>query len=66
MPELVFCSHNRFPVLASKARNIRSFVPPTKTRSPPVANTVANSCQGKLCCHTFLPVAGSQACSSPW
>ena len=38
MPELVFCSHSSSPVLASKARNIRSLVPPTKTRSPAVAS----------------------------
>ena len=40
---------------------LRSLVPPTKTRSPPVASTVAISCHRKLCCQAFLPVAGSQA-----
>ena len=30
------------------------------------SETEPNSCDfGKLCDHTFLPVAGSQACSSP-
>ena len=66
MPELVFCSHSSSPVLASNARKFRSLVPPAKTRSPAVAVTEANNCDfGKLCCQTFLPVAGSQAWSSP-
>ena len=66
MPELVFCSHNTSPVLALKARKLRSLVPPAKMRSPAVAVTEPNNCDfGKLCCHTFLPVAGSQAWSSP-
>src|SRR6185369_13184974 len=66
MPELVVCSHSSLPFFASNARNLRSLVPPTKTRSPAVANTDANNCErGKSCCHTFLPVDKSQACNSP-
>jgi len=58
-PELVFCSHSTSPVLASNARTCGRCAP-TKTRSPPVASTVAMSCHRKLCCHAFLPVAGSR------
>jgi hypothetical protein len=65
MPELSFYSRRTRPVLASNARNIRSLVPPTKTRSPAVASTEAKSCDfAKPWLHTFLPVAGSQRAES--
>ena len=36
-PELAGYSHSILPVVALKARNMRSLVPPPNTRLPPVA-----------------------------
>ena len=43
-PELVFHSQSASPFLASNARNIRSLVPPMKTRPPPVVSTGPQFC----------------------
>src|SRR5262249_48952082 len=64
-PEPVGNSHRILPVLASKARNLRSLVPPENKTPPPVASTGPQLNDGKLVVHTLLPVSISQACSSP-
>src|SRR6266852_4686054 len=64
-PELVVNSHNTAPVWASKARNFRSFVPPEKTRPPPVVNTGPQFCHLNRCVHTCWPVFMFHACTSP-
>src|SRR5206468_3972284 len=64
-PELVVNSHSTAPVFASKARNFRSFVPPEKTRPPPVVSTGPQFCHLNACVHTFWPVFMFQACTSP-
>src|SRR5439155_19580534 len=64
-PELVVKSHSTAPVIASKARNFRSFVPPEKTRPPPVVSTGPQFCHLNACVHTFWPVFMFQACTSP-
>jgi hypothetical protein len=64
-PELVLYSQSFPPVLASKARKPRSLVPPMNTSPPPVVRIGPQSPSGKVCAHTFWPVAMSHACSSP-
>src|ERR1051326_2418060 len=64
-PETVGTSHSILPFLASKARNIRSLVPPANSTSPPVASTGPHMKDGMLVVHAFLPVSTFQACSSP-
>src|SRR2546430_6023751 len=64
-PDMVGNSQRIFPVLASKARNMRSLVPPANSTSPPVANTGPQLNDGRLVVHTFLPVSTFQAWSSP-
>ena len=64
-PELVLYSQTFAPVLASKARKLRSFVPPMKTSPPPVVRIGPHSPSWKVWAHAFLPVAMSHACSSP-
>ena len=57
-PEFVGNSHNTLPLLASKARNFRSFVPPLKTRSPAVASIGPHVAEvAKVWVHTFFPVS---------
>src|SRR5262245_15329725 len=58
-------SHRILPLLASKARNMRSLVPPANRTPPPVASTGPQLNDGSLVVHTFLPLSISQACSSP-
>ena len=66
MPELVGYSHISFPVDASKAWNMRSFVPPVNTSPPPVASIGPQFCdEGYVWVHTRLPVSTFQACTSP-
>src|SRR5262245_30079921 len=64
-PEPVGNSHRILPVLPSKARNMRSLVPPANSSPPPVASTGPQLNEGRLVAHTFLPLSTSQACSSP-
>src|SRR5262245_8006827 len=64
-PEMVWNSQRILPVLPSKARNMRSLVPPENRTSPPVASTGPQLNDGRLVVHTFLPVSMFQACSSP-
>src|SRR5262249_650955 len=64
-PEMVGNSQRIFPVLASKARNMRSLAPPANGTSPPVASTGPQLNDGRLVVHPFLPVSTFQACSSP-
>src|SRR5262249_47335127 len=47
-PDPVGNSHRILPVLASKARNMRSLVPPANRRPPPVASTAPQLNDGKL------------------
>src|SRR5579872_331985 len=66
MPELVGNSHSSAPVVASKAWNFLSFVPPVNTRPPPVASIGPQFCEFAYgCVHTFLPVSTFHACTSP-
>src|SRR5262249_29828185 len=58
-------SRRILPVLAWKARNRRSLVPPANRTPPPVASTGPQLNDGRLVVHTFFPVSISQACSSP-
>ena len=65
-PELVVNSHSTSPVVALKARNLRSVVPPAKTRSPAVVSTgPQSSLSSKPCDQTISPLSTSQACSWP-
>src|SRR5262249_39708920 len=64
-PEGIGDSHRIFPVLASKARNLRSLVPPANRSPPPVASTAPQLNDGRLVVQTFLPLSMSQACNSP-
>src|SRR5258708_24976397 len=64
-PEMVGYCQRTSPVLASNARNRRSLVPPENKRSPPVASTGPQFCDGSFVVHTRLPLSRSQACSSP-
>src|SRR5262245_43743984 len=64
-PDGVANSQSTLPVLASKARNMRSLVPPANKSPPPVASTGPQLNDGRLVVHTFLPLSTSQACSSP-
>src|ERR1700730_6494918 len=63
-PEGVGVSHSTLPLLASKARNMRSSAPPVNTSLPPVVSSGAQITVGNLCVHNCLPVFRSQACSS--
>src|SRR5260370_697867 len=64
-PDPVGNSRRIWPVLASKARNLRSLVPPANSRPPPVASTGPQLNDGKLVVHTFFPLSRSHACNSP-
>src|SRR4051812_43953720 len=64
-PEPVGNSHRILPLLASKARNMRSLVPPANRSPPPVASRGPQLKDGRLVVQTFLPVSRSHACSSP-
>src|SRR5207237_2475083 len=65
-PEFVGASHSTLPVDASYARNIRSFVPPLKTR-PPAVDSIGPQLAdfGKVWVHTRSPVSTFHACTSP-
>src|ERR1044072_1913628 len=65
IPEMVGVSQRILPVLASKARNMRSLVPPANSTSPAVASTGPQLNDGRLVVHTLLPVSTFHACSSP-
>src|SRR5262249_53419666 len=64
-PDPVGNSHRILPVLASKARNMRSLVPPANRRPPPVASTGPQLNDGRFVVLTFFPASRSHACSSP-
>src|SRR5262245_21791522 len=64
-PEAVGNSHRILPLLASKARNLRSLVPPANNSPPPVASDAPQLNDGMLVVQTFLPLSMSQACISP-
>ena len=58
--------HSTSPVVASKARNMRSLVPPLKTSPPPVASTGPQFVEfAKVCVQTRAPVSTFHACTSP-
>src|SRR5437016_6677178 len=66
MPEFVGNSQSSFPVFASNAWNMRSFVPPLKTSPPAVASMGPQFIErGYICVQTLLPVSTSHACTSP-
>src|SRR5271170_4484147 len=66
MPEFVGNSQSSSPVVASKACNIRSFVPPLNTSPPAVASIEPQLGDfAYLCVHTFCPVSTFHACTSP-
>src|SRR6266850_7858651 len=65
MPEFVRHCHTGSPVLPSKARKYRSFVPPAKTSPLPVVSTGPQLCDSKVRVHTFWPVFMFQAWISP-
>src|SRR5688500_3073551 len=65
-PDCVWICHNTLPVEASKARNIRSWVPPLNTSPPPVASTGPQLVEfANVLVHTRAPVLTFQACTSP-
>src|SRR5206468_4245640 len=66
MPELVGNSHKSLPLDASNAWNMRSFVPPVKTRPPPVASIGPQFWDfAYVWVHTRVPVSTFHACTSP-
>ena len=66
MPEFVGVSQSIFPLFASNARNIRSFVPPENTSPPPVVRIGPQFADfANVCVHTRLPVSTFHACTSP-
>ena len=66
IPELVGCSHKTFPFFASKARNMRSLVPPANTSPPPVVRIGPQFADfANVCVHTRLPLSTLHACTSP-
>jgi hypothetical protein len=65
-PELVGNSHTTLPLVASKARNIRSLVPPLNTRPPPVASVGPQFADfANVWVQTRAPVSTFHACTSP-
>src|SRR5437763_16816455 len=65
IPDDVGNSQRIFPDLASKARNMRSLVPPANSSPPPVASAAPQLNDGMFVVQTFFPVSTSQACISP-